>query len=257
MKNISVEIVNHIATVTLNRPPINSLVKSTYIELQQTFKQLPETEGVRVAVLRASGNIFCPGNDVNEFQKIATGTEASEYAQAVSDGIYAIYACKIPVVAAVHGHAFGAGMAMAACADIIIASDEADFGIPEIKVGIIGASGFLGLLVPEKVVRQMSLTGNPISAKEVAHYGGVYKIAPTKDVYDQAIAVAAELCQRGPTALRYFKEAMNINQDARLVEKYRTEIGYTERYIGTGEFNESVSAFVERRNPNYGGNVSE
>jgi len=252
MGSISIDVEGHIAIVTLDRAPINSLVKATYFEIQEAFNKLGEMEDVRVAVLKANGRFFCPGNDVSEFDGLVTEADAREYGQIVSDGIGAVYSCKIPVVAAVHGHALGAGMALAACADVVVASDEALFGIPEIKVGIIGASGFLALLVPEKVVRYLSLTGKSISSQEVERYGGVHKVVPTEKVFDAAMEVARELLGQGPTALRYFKEAMNINQDARLVEKYATEGVYTRQYVGTEEFNESVKAFLENRQPDYG-----
>ncbi len=252
MGSITIEVQDHIAIVTLDRPPINSLVKATYAEIQAVFNKLGDMEGVRVAILTATGRFFCPGNDVSEFDGLTTEPEVRAYSQAVSDGISAVYSCKIPVVAAVQGHAMGAGMALAACADVIVASDKAQFGIPEIKVGIIGASGFLALLVPEKVVRYLSLTGKSISSQEVEHYGGVHKVVATEEVFDAAMKVAQDLLKQGPTALRYFKEAMNTNQNAQLVEKYATEGTYTRQYVGTEEFKESVSAFLESREPDYG-----
>ena len=252
MSSITIEIQDHIAIVTLQRAPINSLVKETYLEIQEAFNKIGEIEGVRVAVLKATGRFFCPGNDVSEFDALATIEEARAYGQIVSDGISAVYACKVPVIAAIHGHALGAGMALAACADVVVASEKAQFGIPEIKVGIIGASGFLALLVPEKVVRYLSLTGGSLSAQEVERYGGVHKVVPTEEVFDTAMEVAKDLLKQGPAALRYFKEAMNINQNARLVEKYATESGYTRQHVGSWEFNEAVKSFIEKREPDFG-----
>jgi len=251
MGSLTIEVRDHIAIVTLDRPPINALVKATYLEIQETFNKLGDMEGVRVAIFRSAGRFFCPGNDVSEFDGLAAEPEVRAYGQAVSDGISSVYSCKVPVVAAVHGHAMGAGMALAACADVIVASDKTQFGIPEIKVGVIGASGFLALLVPEKVARYLSLTGKSISSHEVERYGGVHKVVATEDVFDAAMEVAQDLLKQGPTALRYFKEAMNTNHDARLVEKYATESGYTRQYVGTAEANESVQAFLEGREPDY------
>jgi len=251
MKYFSLEVTNHIAVVTLDRAPVNALVKQCYRELQQIFGDLGQMPEARVAILKSTGPYFCPGNDVNEFTAISSPDEASAYAQIVSDGISAVYDCKIPVIAAVHGHALGAGMAIAACADVVIAADTAEFGIPEIKVGVIGAAGFLALLVPEKVVRYMSLSGEPISAQQVERYGGVHKIVPKDEVFDAAMQVAEKLLQRGPVALRYFKEAMNINQNACLVEKYALESAYTRRYVKSSEAEESIAAFLENRSADY------
>ncbi len=251
MSAIKVDVQDHIAVVSLDRPPVNSLQKSTYAEIAGAFRNLGDAPGVRAAVLRSEGAVFCAGNDVNEFVGIENSADAERYAGCVSDGISSVYDCAVPVVAAVHGHAHGAGMALAACADVIIAADDAEFGIPEIKVGVIGAAAFLGLMVPEKVARYMSLTGDPISARAIHEYGGIHALAPTADVLDTAMAVAGKIAANGPTGVRYFKAAMNENQDARLVEKYAHESAYTSKYIETAEARESVAAFLERRTPRY------
>ncbi|GAA5316234.1 MAG: enoyl-CoA hydratase/isomerase family protein [Candidatus Pelagadaptatus aseana] len=248
-QSVHLEVNNHIAVVTLNRPPINSLVKKTYLELEKVFADIGQRQDVRVAILRSEGKFFCPGNDVSEFKKLNDGEDPVAYGKAVSAGIAAVYNCKVPVVAAVHGHAYGAGMALAAAADVMIAAEDAHFAIPEIKVGIIGAAVFLELIVPEKVVRYMSLTGNPISAGEIAHYGGVHKVVAKEQVLDEAMIVARDLLRQSPNALRYFKEAMNINQEARLEERYAVESGYTNRHIGSDEYLEAVNAFLENREP--------
>ncbi len=252
MTAFSIEQREHIVVVTLDRPPINSMVRQTYRELGEVFNALGARAGARVAVLRARGPYFCPGNDVGEFRGMITADAAAAYAQEVSDGIGAVYNCELPVVAAIHGHALGAGMAIAACADVIVAADEALFGIPEIKVGVIGASAFLALMVPEKVARHLALSGGSISARQVQRYGGVHSVLPADQVFDGAMTIARELCQRPPTALRFFKQAMNINLNARLAEKYATEAGYTRQFVGSAEWNEAVSAFLEKREPHYG-----
>ncbi len=251
MSAIAVDVRDHIALVTLDRPPVNSLQKSTYDEIAETFRGLGDVPGVRVAVLRSEGPFFCPGNDVNEFVGVEDAEQAKRYARAVSDGISSVYDCAVPVVAAVHGHALGAGMALAACADVIVAAEDAEFGIPEIKVGVIGAAAFLGLIVPEKVARCMSLTGDPISARAIHEFGGIHALVPAAEVLDTAMSVAARIASNGPTGVRYFKAAMNTNQDARLVEKYAHESAYTAKYIDSAEARESVAAFLERRPPEY------
>ena len=251
MSSISMDVQGHIAVISMDRPPGNALVKDSYIELREIFESVSEIPGVRVALLRASGKAFCTGNDVREFVGLETGEQARAYAGIVSDGIAAVYACKIPVVAAVHGHALGAGMAIAACADVIVAAPDALFGIPEIKVGVVGASAFLGLIVPEKVARYLALTGKSISADQVEAYGGIQAIVPAAEVFDEAMSVAAEISAMAPQGVRYFKQAMNINQNARLVEKYATESGFTAQYVGSSESRESVAAFMENRAPEY------
>jgi len=251
MPSITIEVKDHIAVVTLDRPPVNALALETYREFQETFAKIGEMPGVRAAVLRAEGEFFCPGNDVAEFTRVGTESDVTAYARAVSDGICSVYDCKVPVVAAVHGHAHGAGMAIAACADVIVAAPEVTFAIPEIKVGVIGAAAFLGLIVPEKVARYMSLTGKPISAQQIRYYGGIHSIVAAEKVFDEAMAVACDIAANAPNGVRYFKEAMNINQGARLADKYAVESGYNARYVGSDESKESIAAFMEKRKPEY------
>ncbi len=251
MSVVTVDVKGRIAVVTLDRPPVNSLQKSTYGEIAETFRSLGDDPAVRAAVLRSRGPLFCAGNDVNEFVGIQNAEQVTQYAQAVSDGISSVYDCTLPVVAAVDGHALGAGMALAACADVIVAADDAEFGIPEIKVGVIGAAAFLGLIVPEKVARYLALTGESIGARAVHQYGGVHALVPRADVLDTAMTVAGKIAANGPTGVRYFKAAMNANQDAKLVEKYAHESAYTANYIDSNEARESVAAFLERRAPDY------
>ena len=251
MANITVDVQQHIAVVTLDRPPTNSLVRASYHQLHKTFDEIGEVPGVRAVVLRGAGRCFCTGNDVHEFVGIDSGAAAAAYAQSVSDGVAAVYNCKVPVIAAVHGHALGAGMAIAACADVIVAADDSVFGIPEIKVGVIGAAAFLGLIVPEKVARYLSLTGESISAREIKAYGGIQSIVPVAEVFDRAMEVATAISHNAPTGVRYFKEAMNTNQNARLVEKYAVESAYAVQFFESPESRESVSAFFEKRMPDF------
>lgn len=242
-----IETENHVAIITFDNPPHNAIRKADYLEMRDVFASIGQQENVDVAILRSEGRFFCPGNDVSDFLNIADADDAEDYAQAVSDGIAAIYACDVPVIAAVHGHAFGAGMAMAACADVIVAAEDALFAIPEIKVGVIGAAPFLELIVPEKVSRYLSLTGDPISAKEIAAYGGIQKIVPREAVFDAAMDIARAMLKNSPNSLRYFKKAMNINQDARLQEKYAVETSFSKKLVGTDEAREAASAFLEKR----------
>ena len=257
MKFFSVEVDKHIAIVTLDRAPINALVKQCYVELKQVFEEIGQIKDARVAILKSEGPYFCPGNDVKEFTNFATSEEAMEYSQIVNEGLISVYNCEIPVIAAVHGHAFGAGMAIAACSDVIIAADTAEFAIPEIKVGVIGAAGFLSLIVPEKVVRYMSLSGEPLSAQKIEQYGGIHKVVPVDNVFNSSLEVANILLKRGPTALRYFKQAMNINQQAQLEEQCAVERSFARRYIGSEEANESVNAFIQKRSADYSNSESK
>lgn len=97
----------------------------------------------------------------------------------------------------------------------------------------------------------LSLTGESISAREIKAYGGIQCIVPTVEVFDKAMAIATAISGNAPTGVRYFKQAMNTNQNARLVEKYAVESGYTAQFVKSPESRESVNAFFEKRKPNF------
>lgn len=178
---------------------------------------------------------------------------ALEYGERVKKCVKSIYECPIPVICAVNGPALGGGCAITALCDIIIASEGAIFGIPEIIVGVIGGAEFLSLIVPRKVVNYMALTGKAIKAEVIQNYGGIYKVVPKERLMETALAVAEDLLAKGPTALQYFKKSLQINLDARLDEKYDVEIHYTAKYCSTDHSKEAQKAFLEKRKPEFRG----
>jgi enoyl-CoA hydratase len=252
MKYLKLEVKDYVATVTYDKPPANAIDADVYNEFRAMFDGLNVRDDVRVVILRAEGRFFAPGNDVSAFQAF-TPMIIDSYLDLVKSGIGAIYACKHPVIGVVQGHALGAGLAVAAVCDFIISAPEVPFGIPEIKVGIIGAAEFADLIVPRKVVNYMALTGNPVTAEQIHAWGGIHKIVPEDQLMDAAMELANELLGNGPIILRYFKEALQRNLDARLIEKYNVEGSYTTRYLTTEDFMESSAAFLEKRKPVYKG----
>lgn len=251
MKYIHFEVVNHVGIVTLNRPPINALTFDMYDDIKKMFSSIHDMDDVRVVILKADGKIFSAGNDVNEFTTVQD--RFTEYVETIKSCVASVYSCRVPVIASVHGYVMGAGLALAACCDMLVASDDAEFGIPEIKVGLIGAAEFADLLVPRKVLNYMALTGNPISAKDIQQYGGIHKVVPKEELMDATWEVANELLEVGPIALRYFKEALQTNLNANLLPKYTHELSYTKKYLETDDFKEAIAAFLEKRKPQYVG----
>ncbi len=252
MKFVNLEVQDYIGIVTINHPPVNAMNTQTYQELAATFKSINDMDQVRVVILRAEGKIFVAGNDIGELGEL-NEENIVRYREMVKDSTNAIYDCKVPVIGAIQGAAMGIGLAYAACCDILIASEKAVFGIPEIKIGIVGAAEFLALLVPRKVVTYMALTGQPISAQEVFKYGGVHKVVPNEQLMEAATELAELLLGNPPLIMQDFKEAMHINANARLGEMYDVEVGYTMANIKKHDFKEAISALMQKRKPVYKG----
>ncbi len=253
MDYVSFKVENHIGMVALNKPPVNAFNLQMYHELRNTFQAINAMDDVWVVILRAEGKSFSTGNDVNEFMMIRTADQADAYARMVSDSIASIYECRVPVIGAIHGKALGAGLAMASCCDIMVASENALFGLPEIIVGIVGAACFLSRMLPQHLARYMAYSGEMMTAAQMKHFGALLKIVPASQLLESAIDIAEHLTKNPPLALRGFKAAMNRNENARLQEKYAVEIGYGKELIGTDDFREAVGGFLEKRKPVFKG----
>jgi enoyl-CoA hydratase len=254
MDYVSVKVENHICTVTMDKQPGNTFNRQFYHEIRDTFSSVGEKEDVWVVVFRAEGKHFCTGNDVKEFTGIASPEAGLEYGRMVGESIGSVYECAVPVIGAVNGLALGTGLALAGCCDILVAAENARFGIPEIRVGIVGAACFISRMLPQQLHRYMSYSGDIMTAAEMKHYGALLKIVPNDQLLSAAMEVADHIIQNPPLALRGFKAAMNQNEDARLKEKYAVEVGYGRKFMFESEdMREAFSAFLEKRKPAFKG----
>ena len=141
---------------------------------------------IRVVVLRAEGRGFCAGVDIKEIQ--ARGDEALIGAnRGCSAAFAAVYDCEVPVIAAVHGFCLGGGIGIGGNADIMVASEDATFGLPEVDRGALGAATHLARLVPQHRMRPMVYTAQPATAAELHHYGSVLRVVPRDELVERGL----------------------------------------------------------------------
>lgn len=253
MGNVIVEKKGRVIYVTLNKQPLNIMEQRYYDEIRQVFEEIGRTEGYCAVVLRSACKHFCAGGDLGEIQTCSTPEGTAKVAGAACGCMTAIYDCKYPVIAAVHGKCIGAGIAMALSCDIVLCSEEATFTLAEIKAGYIGASEFLEMGMPRRLARYYIFTGDTMTAQQWRQWGAVLDVVPRAELEARAEAVAAKVAAQSPLALAYFKEAMNLNDDERLPEKYLLEATYTTRYNQSEDCKETFAAFQEKRAPIYRG----
>lgn len=252
MSDLSVEVVDHVATVTLDRPPVNAITRSTMVELRDTFRSFADAPDVRVVVFTGAGEkAFMAGVDLKTFDTDDTEADPDDPGRLPREALEAVYDCAVPVIAAVNGPALGAGLAYAAVGDLIVAADHATFGTTEINVGLLGASAHLNLLLGRPKVRELFLTGVPATADELYRLGAINRVVPAADLAATAAALAASLAAKSPLALRLAKEALNETEFLPLKEAYRTEQGYTRRLLQHADSAEARRAFAEKRDPNW------
>jgi enoyl-CoA hydratase len=252
---ISLAIENHIATVTIDRPPVNAVDRDAHVAIQRAFDSLNDNREVRVAIFTAVGDrAFMAGADLRSINKKPENvaptavTDPSRYAR---DAFWSITDCAVPVIGAINGPALGAGLAYAACCDILIASENATFGTTEINVGLLGASSHLSTLVGRHKAREMFFTGETISAAELYRLGSLRAVVPRAGLMDAAMELARSLAAKSPIALRLAKESMNRVEGLPLKEGYRTEQDYTARLLRFEDAKEANAAYLEKRDPEW------
>lgn len=257
MTAITVEVSDHVAMVLLDRPPVNAVDASTLLEIRDAFTAISEDRDVRVAVFTAAGSrAFMAGVDLRTVGERARDQEVApayvtDPARTARDAMWAITDCAVPVIGAINGPALGAGLAFAACCDILLAAETATFGTTEINVGLLGASAHLSLLVGRHKAREMFFTGEQLPAAELYRVGAVRAVVPRDRLMDEARQLAASLAAKSPIAMRLAKESMNRVENLPLKEAYRTEQDYTARLLGFDDAGEARQAFLEKREPRW------
>jgi enoyl-CoA hydratase len=257
-QSVSIAISDHIATVTLDRPPVNAIDLPTIIEIRDAFESLEDNIDVRAVIFTGGGTkAFCAGADLRSMGEPtdATGAIPPRYVtdrqRTVRDAFDAINHCPVPVIGAINGPALGGGLALAACCDILFAAEHATFGTTEINVGLLGASAHLTRLVGRYKAREMYFSGEVVPAAELHRLGAVRAVVAGDRLMEEARAFARVLVAKSPIAMRLAKEAMNRTEDLPLAEAYRTEQDYTARLSRFNDAKEASRAYREKRDPEW------
>ncbi|MEQ8718401.1 MAG: enoyl-CoA hydratase-related protein [Acidimicrobiales bacterium] len=249
---VKVTVHDGIAEVVLNRPPVNAINQPMYDEINRVFAHIDDFGDVVVAILRGEGKHFCGGNDLDEFATL-TPENSPERMWHVREAFWAVYDCAVPVVSAVRGVAIGSGLCLAASADVIVASETARFGLPEITVGVMGGARHAARLAPHMVVRRLFFSGEPVPVAQLEPYGAITAIVADDELEDEARRRAAAIARHSPIALRYAKKALNETEYMDLKLGYEREQSFTHVMSGTADSKEAVAAFFEKRPPVYKG----
>jgi enoyl-CoA hydratase len=233
-----------IAEVVLDCPPVNALTVAQWFELAAAVRRLGEDPATRVVILRAEGRGFNAGVDIKEMQASAghdalVGANRGCYA-----AFAAVYDCAVPVVAAVHGFCLGGGVGLVGNSDIVVASEDAYQGLPEVDRGALGAATHLARLVPPHRMRHLVYTAATVTAAELERYGSVLKVVPRDELVGAARAVAAEVAAKSPAVIRLAKECLNGIDPVDVKRSYRFEQGFTFELNLTGVSDELRDDFV-------------
>src|SRR5438105_11382591 len=242
---ISRRVDNGIGEVVIDVPPVNALPVAGWFELADVVRGLGADPEVRVVLLAAEGKGFCAGVDIKELQ--SAGHEALV---GVNRGCYAafaaVYECEVPVIAAVQGFCLGGGIGIAGNADVVVASSDATFGLPEVDRGALGAATHLARLVPQHRMRAMMYTSATATAEELLHFGSVLRVVERRDLRAAAREVAAQIAAKNPTVIRRAKESLNGIDPVDVKRSYRFEQGFTFELNLSDVSDEARQAFIDK-----------
>ena len=250
-KPFSTTIEDGIAEMILEQPPVNAFDSAGWFAIAAEIDALGADEAVRVIIVAANGRGFCAGVDIKEL------AAHPERIVDVNRGNYetfrAIHRNPKPVILALHGFVLGGGIGMAGAADILVASDCARFGVPEIDRGAMGGGAHLQRMFPVQKVRYMYFTGEFIDAAEAYRLGAVERVVSREALLPTAREMAAKIAAKSPAMVRLAKEALTGIEDGNLEDKYRWEQGFTLEAYTMGDSQESRDAFVQKRDAQFKG----
>ena len=248
MDEISYDVEGQIATIGLNRPEkLNAMTDEMYQAIGAAVRRAEADPAVRCIIITGSGRAFTSGHDLGEF----AGRQAWRpwRPERFDNGME----CAKPVIAAIQGYCLAGGLELALFCDIRIADDTAQFGCPEVHWGILHGYGALRLpgLIGGSDAMRLLLTGQFIDAAEAHRIGLVSDVVAPADLLDKAREIATAICANGPTAIRMTKELAQRSRDASLADGLRIYQEFSRMAFSSDDAREGLSAFAERRDPQY------
>ena len=237
----------HVEIVTIDNPPVNALPVAGWFQLADALRSAGRDRDVRAVILRAEGKGFQAGVDIKELAADDTNASLVGVNRGCYEAFAAVYECEVPVIAAVQGFCLGGGLGLAGNADIVVASDDATFGLPEVDRGALGVATHLARFVPQHKVRAMFLMGTMITAQELLAFGTVERVVPREQLLDAAREIAATIAKKSPIVMRRAKESLNMIDPVDVKRSYRFEQGFTFELNLHGDSDELRQAFVDKR----------
>ena len=244
-----------ITTVTVDYPPVNAIPSRGWFELADAVLDAGRNPDTHVVILRAEGRGFNAGVDIKEMQATDGYGALVDANRGCAAAFAAVYDCAVPVVVAVNGFCVGGGVGLVGNADVIVASDDAVFGLPEVDRGALGAATHLARLVPQHMMRTLYYTAQNVTAQQLQHFGSVYEVVPREKLDDTARGIAATIAAKDTRVIRCAKEAINGIDPVDVKTSYRLEQGYTFELNLAGVSDEHRDEFVETGKPRSNSNT--
>src|SRR5436309_6993679 len=248
LTQLKVGIAHHIATLTMDSPPVNALTRVLNDELTLALDRISEMDEVRVVVLTGAGKVFCAGADLKgRAENIKGPGDMMAHSRRTRECFHAIRECAKPVIVAINGAALGSGLAMVASSDILITSEKGSLGMPEVDVGLLGGCRHAMRLFSHSRLRRMALTGYRVPGPELLRLGIVEACVAPEDLMATALDLATTIASKSPISTRMIKHTLNTIEDMSLRDGYRYEQDMTAMIGKTDDAKEAQLAFKEKR----------
>ena len=246
-----------VATLVINRPEkLNAFTNEMLVAARECLLECERDSAIRVVVIRGAGDrAFCTGADLAELAESGP-LEVRDSNRAWIDFFNTIEAIRVPVVASVHGHCIAGGTELTLCCDLVIASEDAQFGLVEARVGVIpgaGASVRITRWVGRAIAKEILMLGDPWPAAEAFRVGLVNRLVPRNELESATTEFAATLAQRSPLALAAAKRAVNIGGEMDLDRGIEYVLQEFALLFAAGDQKEGMRAFLEKRPPQFDG----
>lgn len=250
---------DHVLVATLNRPEaLNAITTQMGHDLLDFWTHLTVAPtNIRCVVLTGAGErAFCAGGDLKERNGMSNETWQAQH-ELFERAFVALLECTIPVIAAVHGHAYGGGCETVLACDFVYASRSAQFALSETRLGIMpggGGTQTLARAVGERLAKELIFTARPFSASEAHQWGMVNRVFESQqELLERAVDTATAIANNAPLSIRQAKKSIHYGLQTDLLTGYRFEIEAYNRLVTTQDRLEGVRAFTEKRKPVFGG----
>lgn len=247
-EEVQVAVVDGVMTVTINRPTAKNAVNLAVARgIAEAMQELDANDAIHAAILTGAGGTFCSGMDLKAFVSgelpVIPGRGFAGLAEAPPTK---------PLIAAVEGYALAGGFEIAITCDLVVAADNAKFGIPEVKRGLAAGAGGLMRLprqIPRRVALELAITGEFITAQRAYELGLINRVVPAGESLAVATGLARTIAANGPLAVKASKQIVEQSQDWPLGEMYKRQQPFLDTVFRSADAIEGAKAFAEKRTP--------
>jgi enoyl-CoA hydratase len=245
---VKFELGDGVAIITIDRPEArNAVDHATAVALSESVQRLNSDREIRVAILTGAGGHFCAGMDLKAFLR----GEVMKFPEVGFAGVTEANISK-PVIAAIEGYALAGGFEIALACDLVVAAEDAKFGLTEVKRGLVANAGGLVRLprqLPAKIACELVLTGDIYPASLLAHHGLINRVVPSGGALRVALEYARKIAANGPLAVAVSKQVLGESQDWSRAEMFDRQNELTAKVFKSSDAREGASAFAEKRTP--------